>query len=170
MDDKDGTVHTKLTNISGDGIELVLKRSGLSLLGFNSCEDLILTSIVTNDGTEEPSLTSLDLSSRKENWGWNIMRGLGEFSISLMLTLSEEALLNRLLLKMVRLTSHGRLVRHDTRALDANTINWDVHSILDHDDVSNHEVVSVSLLLDGISLNFDLYSKNLNILFLIQIK
>jgi hypothetical protein len=93
MDNENGAVHTKLTNISSNGIKFVLERSSLSLLGLNGGKDLILASIISDNGTEEPSLSSLDLGSRKENWGRNIVRGLGEFSISLMLVLSEEALL-----------------------------------------------------------------------------
>jgi hypothetical protein len=63
MDNENGAIHTKLTNIGGNGIELVLKWSGLSLLGLNGGKDLILTGIVSDNCTEEPSLTSLDLSS-----------------------------------------------------------------------------------------------------------
>jgi len=144
MDNEDSAVHTKLTNVSSDGIKFVLERSSLSLLGLNGGKDLVLASIISDNGTEEPSLSSLDLGSRKEHWGRNIMRGLGEFSISLMLMLSEEALLNGLLLEMIRLTSHGRLIGHNTRGLNANSIDWDVHSILDHDDITDHKVVSVS--------------------------
>jgi hypothetical protein len=144
MDNKDSAVHTKLTNISSNGIKFVLERSSLSLLGLNGGKDLILASIISDNGTEEPSLSSLDLGSRKENWGRNIVRGLGEFSISLMLVLSEEALLKGLLLKMIRLTSHGRLIGHNSRSLNADSINWDVDSILDHDNVTDHKVVSVS--------------------------
>ena len=138
MDNKNSAVHTKLTNVGSDGIKFVLKRSSLSLLGLNSGKNLILASVISNNGTEEPSLSSLDLGSREENWGRNIMRSLGEFSIGLMLMLSEEALLNGLLLEMIRLTSHGRLIGHNTRCLNANSINWDVHSVLDHYDITDH--------------------------------
>lgn len=63
MDDEDSTVHTKLTNISGNDLKLVLERSSLIGLLLDSSENLVLTGVGSDNNGEEPTLTSLDLSS-----------------------------------------------------------------------------------------------------------
>lgn len=63
MDDEDSAVHTELTNISSNNIKLILKRGGFIVLGFNSGHDLIFTGIWSNNKGQEPSLSSLNLSS-----------------------------------------------------------------------------------------------------------
>lgn len=68
MDDKDGTIHTKFTNISSDDFELILKGCGLVLFLLDSSEDLVLTSILVDNNCEEPPLSCLDLSSREDYW------------------------------------------------------------------------------------------------------
>jgi hypothetical protein len=67
MDDEDSAVHTKLSNICSNDFELVLERSSLIRLLLNSSKDLVLTSVFVYDNGEEPSLTSLDLSSGENN-------------------------------------------------------------------------------------------------------
>ena len=143
MDNEDSAVHTKLTNISSNDRKLVLKRS--SLVGFclNSCKNLILTCVLVDNNGEEPSLTSLDLSSREDNWGWDIMSSHGELIFFLMLSLSEKALVVGFSEQVIRFSSHRRLIYQDTVGFNANSINRNVHSVLDFDEVTNLQVISV---------------------------
>jgi hypothetical protein len=97
------------------------------------------------------------------------MRGLCEFAITLMLVLSEKALINTFLRQVIRLSSHGRFVTHDTHTIDDDTINWDVHTILNHDNITNQQVVSVHLLLFGVSDDFNLISKKSKFKYLVFI-
>jgi hypothetical protein len=92
MDNENSAVHTKFTNIFGNNLKLDLKWSDFVGFCLNSSQDLILTGIWSNDNSEEPSLTSLDLSTGKENRGWNIMMSLSELIICLVFSLSLEAL------------------------------------------------------------------------------
>ena len=91
MDDEDGAVHTELTNISSNDLKLVLERSSFIGLLLDSSENLVLTGVGSNNNGEEPTLTSLDLSSREDNTRWDVMSSLSEFVLLFMLLLSYEA-------------------------------------------------------------------------------
>lgn len=61
------------------------------------------------------------------------------------------ALLEGLLWKMVGFSSHGRLVAFGFSRADYDSVDWDVHSSLNFNDVSNHDVVIVDSLELSIS-------------------
>jgi len=50
-----------------------------------------------------------------------------------------------LLLELIRLSGHGSLVCHDTRALDDKTIDWDIHTGPDLNEITNDNVANVNL-------------------------
>ena len=64
MEDQNGAPHTELTNINSDNIELVLQGCSFIWLVFNSCHDLTFDCHITNNNGHEPSLSSLDGSTR----------------------------------------------------------------------------------------------------------
>jgi len=64
MEDQNCAPHTELTNINSDNIELVLQGCSFIWLVFNSCHDLTFDCHITNNDTHEPSLSSLDGSTR----------------------------------------------------------------------------------------------------------
>ena len=107
MDNQDGSIHTHLTDIGGDNVELVLERSRFIGLLFDGAHDLSLAGQVSDDDAQEPSLASLDLSSGEEDWRWDIVSQSGAFVISLVFSLSLLALVEVLFWEMVGLTSHG---------------------------------------------------------------
>jgi hypothetical protein len=63
MEDKSGGIHTNLTNILSNNIKFILKWGVFLWLGLNSSEDLSLSTLLTNDDSEEPALTGLDLGT-----------------------------------------------------------------------------------------------------------
>jgi len=63
MEDKSGGIHTNLTNILCNNVKFILKWGIFLWLGFNSSEDLSLSTIFTNNDSEEPSLTGLNLGT-----------------------------------------------------------------------------------------------------------
>ena len=63
MNNEDSAVHTELTNISSNDLKLVLERGSLIGLLLDSSENLVLTGVRSDNNGEEPTLTSLDLSS-----------------------------------------------------------------------------------------------------------
>jgi hypothetical protein len=163
MDDEDSAVHTKLTNISSNNFKLSLKWSNLVSFGFNSSQNLIFTSVWSNNNSKEPSLTCLNLSSRKENWGWNIMSSLGELIFFLVFLLSNETFVVSFLHQMIRLSSHGRLVTQNTVGFNADTIDWNVHTVNNLNDISNLKEISMSLLFFAISHDLDSFALHLNL-------
>ena len=156
VDDEDGSVHTELTNIQGDNIKFILKWSCLIWLFLNGGENLTLTGHISDNAAKEPSLTGLDLSTREKNWGWNIMMTLGVLWIGLMVSLSLLALGNGLLVEVIRLTSHGSFITQHTDGLKDDTVDWNVHTVLNLDLVTNLDVVLVDDLLLGVSKNGNL--------------
>ena len=79
------------------------------------------------------------------------MSSLSELVLLLMFLLSDEALLEGLSQQVIRLTRHRRLIDQDSAGFNTNTIDRDVHTIDDLDQVSNLEVVSVNNLLFSLS-------------------
>lgn len=71
--------------------------------------------------------------------------------LSVFLFLSDEAVLDSIFLKFIRLTGHGRFVSLDTRGLHDDTIDWYVHTCLDLDDISDDDVVVLNLFFFSIS-------------------
>ncbi len=67
-----------------------------------------------------------------------------------------QAEIDWLLLEFIRLSGHGGLVCHDTRALDDKTINWDVHTGPDLNEITDDNVTNVNLDLLSISKAGDL--------------
>lgn len=84
------------------------------------------------------------------------MSSLSELVLLLMFLLSDEALLEGLSQQVIRLTRHRRLIDQDSAGFNTNSIDRDVHTIDDLDQVSNLEVVSVNNLL--FSLSSDSYN------------
>jgi len=74
--------------------------------------------------------------------------------VILELVASEEALLQGLLGHMVRLSSHCRLIGH-AGSLNKNAINWNVHAVLDLDDISDLDKTLVDVFLLSISDDVD---------------
>ena len=72
-------------------------------------------------------------------------------AVFFVLTLSLSALIIGFLGQVIGLSSHGRFVTHDTNALDDDTIDWDVHTIDDLDQVTNLDVVLVDLRFFAVS-------------------
>ena len=66
---------------------------------------------------------------------------------------------------MVRFPSHCRLVAHDANSRDDDSINWNIHTILNHDNITNHQIVSMQCLFFVISYYFHLLSIKLKYLF-----
>ena len=58
-----------------------------------------------------------------------------------MLSLPLFALVVVLLWKMIGLSSHGRFITENTSALDDNTVNWNIHTIDNLDDVTYMNVI-----------------------------
>ena len=74
------------------------------------------------------------------------------------LTLVRKTLCEWLLLDFIRLTSHRGFVGHELDCLEADSINWNSHTVLYVDDVADVQIVVVD--------NFDLavaYAANLNL-------
>jgi len=63
MEDKSGGIHTNLTNIFGNDVKFVLKWSVFLWLGLNGSQDLSLSTLFTDNDSDEPALTGLDLST-----------------------------------------------------------------------------------------------------------
>lgn len=83
------------------------------------------------------------------------MSSLSEFVLLFMLLLSYEAFFEGFSQQVIRLTRHRRLIDQDSAGFYTNTIDWNVHTINDLDQVSNLQEVSVDNLL--FSLSFDSY-------------
>ena len=90
--------------------------------------------------------------------------GSGDFNcgsfgcVHFFLTLVRKALCEWLFLDFFRLTSHRGLVGHELDCLEADSINWNSHTVLYVDDVADVQIVVVD--------NFDLavaYAANLNL-------
>jgi hypothetical protein len=151
MEDEKSCVHTDSTNIHGNDIKLFLQRGDFLLFGLNSSKNLTFSGQVTNNNTEEPALALLDLSSRKENWGWNIV-GISRFAIIfLVLLLSLNTLRDNLLAEVIGLARERRLIGKNTGCLDTNAIDRDVHSVDDLDDVTDLDVLLVHHLFLSVS-------------------
>lgn len=89
--------------------------------------------------------------------------GSGDFDgcsfvcVHFFLTLVRKTLCKWLLLDFIRLTSHRGLVGHELDCLEADSINWNSHTVLYVDDIADVQEVVVD--------NFDLavaYAANLN--------
>jgi len=63
MENKSGGIHTNLTNILGNDVKFVLKWSVFLWLGLNGSKDLSLSTLFTDNNSDEPALTGLDLST-----------------------------------------------------------------------------------------------------------
>jgi hypothetical protein len=72
-----------------------------------------------------------------------------------MVSLSLEALGHFFFWQVIRFTSHCRFVTHDTIAFEYATINWDVHTISDLDNITDLQIISVNGLLLSISNALD---------------
>jgi len=107
MDNEDSAVHTELTNISRNDLKLVLERGSLVGLLLDSSKNLVLAGVFIDNDSEEPSLTSLDLSSGEDNRGWDIMSSLSELVFLLMLLQSDVALVVGFSQQVIRLSCHG---------------------------------------------------------------
>ena len=69
---------------------------------------------------------------------------------------SRKTLFNRLLLQLVALSCHSCLVRLHSRGVHEHSVNRDVHSGFDFDEISNLNVVVVNLELLALSEADDL--------------
>jgi len=108
---------------------------------------LTLAGHVTNNDTDEPAATRLNLGSRQNNWRWNIMVITGSILLIFVLGLSLQAFFNGLFRKVIRLSSHGSLISHHTNSFKDDAIDGDVHSISDFDQITDLDKVSVERLL-----------------------
>jgi len=63
MEDKSSSIHTNLTNILSNDVKFVLKWGVFLWLGLNGSKDLSLSTLLTNNDSNEPALTGLDLST-----------------------------------------------------------------------------------------------------------
>jgi len=81
MDNQDSSVHSELTNIDSNNVELILKWSSFIWLVLNSGEDLTFTGHISDNADKEPSLTGLDLGTREKDWGWNIVVTFGVLGV-----------------------------------------------------------------------------------------
>ena len=63
MDYQNGTVHTEFTNISRNFLKFLLKWGFFSGFLLNSVQNLVLACELSDNSTNEPALSSLDLSS-----------------------------------------------------------------------------------------------------------
>jgi hypothetical protein len=63
MDNQNGGIHTKFTNIDSNDIKLLLKWGVLIWFFFKESHDLTFTSHITDNNAHEPTLTGLDLST-----------------------------------------------------------------------------------------------------------
>jgi len=63
MDDQNGTVHTEFTDISSNFLKFLLKWGFFSGFLLNSIQNLVLACELSDNSTNEPPLSSLDLGS-----------------------------------------------------------------------------------------------------------
>lgn len=87
VEDEDSSVHTELTNISGDDLKFHLEWGCLIGLLLNGGHDLTLASHLSDNDADEPSLSSLDLGSGKQNWRWDVMGSLSVLIVDVVLVL-----------------------------------------------------------------------------------
>ena len=154
MDCEQSTVHTKFSNISSNLFKLHLKRSSFdSLLKFT--HNFADTTVLSNDNTNEPSFSSCNLSSGKQNWRWQIMRVLSirleVLIFGIFFDLSRFAMLHSVLFELVRLSCHGSLIGLDARGFQNDSINGDIHACLDFADISHLNVIVMDSLLFSFS-------------------
>ena len=58
---------------------------------------------------------------------------------------------------MIRFTSHCRLIRHDTKARNDYSVNWDIHTVLNFDDVTDSDMISMKNHNFSVSEDIHLY-------------
>ena len=155
VDDQNGSVHTKFSNIYGNNVKLLLKWSILIWLFFKKSHDLTLAGHLSDNNAHEPTLSDLDRSTREQNWGWDIVVREGSLLVvSFVFGLSLKALFKSFFLDLLTFTCHSRLISQDTITLKNDTVYWDVHTGFDLDDVSDDDVVSMDWDFLGVSHDF----------------
>jgi len=147
VDGKEGNISSHHTNISSDLLELVLERGDLGT-NFELLHNLTKAGVVTDHNTNHLAFTLGDRGTGHEDGGGEVVlaRDFGDgglVDVGLFLVLDSHTLLLALLLDFIGFTGHGRLVTKQLGALEEQTINWDVHTVVDLDDVSNVQVVVV---------------------------
>jgi hypothetical protein len=106
----------------------------------------------TNHKAEHLTLTTSNVSARKDQWGWKFVSAahlVGIVHLSLLTLLFRESHLadsKDFLLHHVRLTSHGSLINTKLGGLEDDTVNWVGHTVLNVDDITDMQVVVVDLL------------------------
>lgn len=140
MENEEGGVHAEPADVQCDHVQLFLEWCLLFWLGLDSCQNLSLCCQVADNYAEEPAFACLDLSAREEHGGWNDVRTalavllvFGRF----MLHFSSQAFLNRFFGQVIGLAGQGRLISQHTRALQNNSINWNVHAANNFDHIAN---------------------------------
>ena len=80
--------------------------------------------------------------------------------VGLEFKLSRDAFLKGFLEKMVTLTSHCRFISENTTTLENNTVNWNVHTGFNLDDITDNNIVSMDWDFLGVSHDFRLNISN----------
>lgn len=160
MDGQKSAVHTKLSDITTNSFKLLLQGCSLNS-SFKCVQNSTFTTLFSNNDDQEPSFTGSNLSSRKHNGWWNIMRFvLRLFRISILgifFFLSEFTVVVGILLQLVWFSSHSWFVILDTRASNDNTVYWNIHTGNDLDNVTDLNEVVVKLLFFALPHHSYLY-------------
>ncbi len=83
-------------------------------------------------------------------------RVLSELIFMLLLLFPDEAVFKRLFLHLVTLSGHSGFTTHNSGTFENNSVDGNVHTSLDLDDISYLDEVVLDFLLDSISEDDDL--------------
>jgi hypothetical protein len=130
-----------------------LQRSLLVGVLFELGLDLAVATVLSDNDSDEPSLTGGDLSARQEDGCGHVVRAsLFVTELSQLFLSAGLAEAQSLLLKFVGFSCHCRLISQYTRSLHNYTIDGDVHTGLNLQKVSNNNVAWVDRLFFTVSL------------------
>ena len=152
MDGHKSSVSTHETNIGGNRLELVLEGSDLGA-HLELLDNFTEAGAVADHDADHLAFTLGAVGARHKNGGGKVVlaRDFSDGSlvhVGLLLVLDTHASSEGFLLDFVGFTSHGGLVAKKLGRLQEDTIDGDSHTVVDHNDVTNVEMV----VMDGLDL------------------
>ena len=146
MDGEKRNVGAHHANVSRDLLKFVLK-GGHFGAHLELLDDFTEAGEVTHHQADHFAFTLGDGGARHQDGGRKVVfaRNFGDSLVDILflLLLNAHALLMSFLLDFVGLSSHGRLVAEQLGTLDKETVNRNVHAVLNLNDITDVEVVVV---------------------------
>jgi len=144
-------IGSELTDIGGDFLKFVLKRSGFGAR-HELLDNLANGAHISDHYSDKFAFTALNVGSREEEGRGNLVLvklfGVGArlellLSLKVLILKTHVAVIDGVFAKFIGLSGHSGLVNSELRGGENQAVNWNVHTFLNDDDVTNMEVLVV---------------------------